>query len=144
MAGRARRWWAVATAAAAVALAGLVVFFIAVGVDQADKWSSTLGIFVAVAGLAVSAYGAVTARRRSEPAAISDVDVERPLRLPGVLPVVWNVPAHSAAFTGRTDLLAALRQRLDASGPLVIQAMHGLGGVGKTTLVIEYAHRFDR
>jgi ATP/maltotriose-dependent transcriptional regulator MalT len=70
------------------------------------------------------------------------MNVRRPPRLPGVLPAVWNVPARSAAFTGRDDLLVALRRRLDAAGPVVVRALHGLGGVGKTTLVIEYAHRF--
>src|SRR3712207_2722815 len=40
-------------------------------------------------------------------------------------------------------MLAELRRRLGAGeATLVVQALYGLGGVGKTQLAIEYAHRF--
>jgi len=60
----------------------------------------------------------------------------------GTRATAWNVPPRTAAFTGRDQLLADLHQRLCAGGPVVVQALHGWGGVGKTTLAIEYAHRF--
>ena len=58
-------------------------------------------------------------------------------------PDAWNVPLRNPHFTGRAGLLeqpppAAARRR----GTLVVQALYGLGGVGKTQLAIEYAHRF--
>jgi hypothetical protein len=58
-------------------------------------------------------------------------------------PQVWNVPARNPHFTGRGDLLHQLRERLrSGEGTLVVQALYGLGGVGKSQLAMEYAHRF--
>jgi tetratricopeptide (TPR) repeat protein len=53
---------------------------------------------------------------------------------------VWGIPARPARFTGRVDQLAELRAALTGDTPAVVQAVHGMGGVGKTTLALEYAH----
>jgi hypothetical protein len=63
-------------------------------------------------------------------------------RLPGGLPPIWNVPACNPGFTGRDGLLVAIRERLLANERAVVQALQGMGGVGKTQLATEYAHRF--
>jgi TIR domain-containing protein/tetratricopeptide repeat protein len=61
----------------------------------------------------------------------------------GRVPAVWRVPLRNPRFTGRDGMVAELRRRLHAGeGTLVAQALYGLGGVGKTQLAIEYAHRF--
>jgi hypothetical protein len=64
---------------------------------------------------------------------------------PGRSPKIFEVPPRNRHFTGRGDLLQALRDRLAAtsSGAVVqAEAIHGLGGIGKTQLAIEYAHRY--
>ncbi len=60
----------------------------------------------------------------------------------GARPRVWNIPARNPGFTGRDDLLAEVREQLAAGDKAVVQALHGTGGVGKTQLAAEYAHRF--
>jgi DNA-binding XRE family transcriptional regulator len=62
--------------------------------------------------------------------------------LAGTAPRVCNIPARNPGFTGRAGLLAAVRERLLAGDAAVVQALHGMGGVGKTQLAAEYAHRF--
>ncbi|MGC5662932.1 hypothetical protein ACN261_21410 [Micromonospora sp. WMMD723] len=44
-------------------LVGLGVAFARMGVTEADKWASTLGIFATVLGLALTAYTAAATRR---------------------------------------------------------------------------------
>src|SRR5580704_17027278 len=74
-------------------------------------------------------------------------DVLAALQKPGrresdTVPRAWNIPARNPAFTGRDGLLAAVRERLEAGQAGVVQALYGMGGVGKTQLAAEYAHRF--
>jgi Tetratricopeptide repeat/TIR domain/NB-ARC domain len=59
-------------------------------------------------------------------------------------PTVWNVDRRNAVFTGRARVLERLRDQLLGATQRVVlpQALHGLGGVGKTQVALEYAHRF--
>lgn len=64
-------------------------------------------------------------------------------RAPGSLPHLCNLPTRNPAFTGRQKILATLRERLTGGdGRAWVQALRGMGGVGKTQLAIEYAHLF--
>ena len=63
-------------------------------------------------------------------------------RFPGTLPRLAEVPARNADFTGRAETLELLRDKLSRGSGAVAQVLHGLGGVGKTQLAQEYAHRF--
>jgi tetratricopeptide (TPR) repeat protein len=53
-----------------------------------------------------------------------------------------NVPPRNPGFKGREELLAAVREALLCGDRAAVQALHGRGGVGKTQLAVEYAHRF--
>ncbi|WP_194896034.1 FxSxx-COOH system tetratricopeptide repeat protein [Catenulispora pinisilvae] len=66
-------------------------------------------------------------------------------RFPGVDPQAWNVRGRNATFTGRDEVLEHVRDRLlcgSVAGSAPPHALHGLGGVGKTQVALEYAHRF--
>ncbi|HEX7309101.1 AfsR/SARP family transcriptional regulator [Lentzea sp.] len=55
-----------------------------------------------------------------------------------------QLPAAPAHFTGREDELAALTATLDEAGPdrtMVISAIGGAGGIGKTWLAVHWAHQ---
>jgi len=60
---------------------------------------------------------------------------------------VWHMPhSRNLFFTGREDLLLQIRTALTSeSQPIALsqpQAISGLGGIGKTQLVIEFAYRY--
>ncbi|MFJ4819572.1 FxSxx-COOH system tetratricopeptide repeat protein [Streptomyces sp. NPDC088801] len=59
-----------------------------------------------------------------------------------------EIPARNPHFTGRGEELRILRQRLTTSAVEVLsqppQAVFGLGGIGKTEIAVEYAHRFAK
>ncbi|MBO0803755.1 MAG: tetratricopeptide repeat protein [Nocardiopsaceae bacterium] len=69
------------------------------------------------------------------------------------VPAIWgDVPARNKNFTGRDEILARLREgassrvtavlpERDPNNPIP-QGVQGLGGVGKTAIAIEYAHRY--
>ena len=61
-----RAVWISATVAGLVAVA-FGVLFLRSGLDASDKWASVLGIFLSLAGLSITVYGNVRARRSDPP-----------------------------------------------------------------------------
>ncbi|MFI1015935.1 FxSxx-COOH system tetratricopeptide repeat protein [Streptomyces sp. NPDC020965] len=61
-------------------------------------------------------------------------------RYPGAEPPVWSVPLRTTSFTGRTQLLETIRERLRTGRRTIL--LRGMGGVGKTLLAQEFAHRY--
>jgi tetratricopeptide (TPR) repeat protein len=59
---------------------------------------------------------------------------------------IWNVPyQRNSYFTGREDVLTQLYAALHQRGTVAITQAHalcGLGGIGKTQIVLEYAYRY--
>ena len=105
--------------------------------DTAQLLAAALGMTEPAAVLFVAA-----ARGRTPVADVLTAMRWRGRRAAETMPRVWNIPARNPAFTGRDDVLAAVRERLQAGHAAVVQALCGMGGVGKTQLAAEYAHRF--
>jgi tetratricopeptide (TPR) repeat protein len=59
-------------------------------------------------------------------------------------PQIWGpVPLRNPDFVGRKQLLEQLRQRLTKPGTTAVlpEALHGMGGVGKSHTVVEYIYQ---
>lgn len=69
-------------------------------------------------------------------------DVQAPTRFPGRGPSVWSVPDRNPNFVGRAVDLEQVGQDLLANGAVAVEAMHAMGGIGKTQLATEFCHRY--
>jgi len=72
-------------------------------------------------------------RRARKPG--SDAEIVRPV---GTASLVGRVLLPSEMFVGRSEELARLESVVAGSGRAVVVAVHGLGGVGKSTLVARF------
>jgi TIR domain/NB-ARC domain len=66
-------------------------------------------------------------------------------RFPGHDLEITNLPPRNPDFSGRSALLEELHKTLMAGGTTAVvqvATVHGLGGVGKTQLALEYSHRY--
>ncbi|ROP37093.1 FxSxx-COOH system tetratricopeptide repeat protein [Saccharothrix texasensis] len=111
---------------AEVALVFLTGLAINAASEHLPRWMTVSWVvwpvLVAVLGVTL----AVTLRR--EPAGPS-------------LPPVWSVPPRNPNFTGRAEEQRWLRDRLKRDRNVSVHAMRGMGGVGKSQVVIEFCHR---
>ncbi len=108
-----------------------------------------LSQFQVVVGEALDEHGVAT---REDVESLRETVIDRvtpPAPAAPTLPI-FSVPhPRNPNFTGRSHLLAALRHSLTNGGHAALtnggfaaptQAVHGLGGVGKTQLALEYAY----
>jgi DNA-binding SARP family transcriptional activator/tetratricopeptide (TPR) repeat protein len=74
----------------------------------------------------------------------ADAILEPPLAATAAAPVPRQLPPDIASFTGREPQLAQLERAVEATGqhgPVVISAVQGSGGIGKSALAVHAAHR---
>lgn len=138
-----------------LALLGRVIPVRVEPVSLPEPWSSAAGptLFdlspveaadrLVSATLGTSAAAGVRDRLARTPAHGSRAAVVAPRpRLPGHRPDIWNVPARDDIFVGRDQALITLRTAMLERGRVAVEGRYGMGGVGKTRLALEYAHRF--
>ncbi|MFI6626366.1 tetratricopeptide repeat protein [Streptomyces sp. NPDC050528] len=100
---------------------------------------------VSVVGLAARP-GFVAAVGELVPEDVAAADREGPSRRATVYdvevpPGLNNLPElPSPIFVGRVEAMAELERALSGESQTITQTVHGLGGVGKTTLALHYAH----
>src|SRR5262249_32209916 len=95
-----------------------------------------------------SAAAATTAERQvlAAPAPLATVIATRPgeHRDHPRLPPVWGrIPPPNPNFTGRESLLSQLHEQLleGSTAAVLPHTLHGMGGVGKSQIAIEYVYR---
>lgn len=106
------------------------------------RWTNRDAAWVEVAqGIRKMLEELLHEERKNEPAPARN----RPAR-PAPFPPVWNVPyRYSFFFTGREHVVERLFTNFTSnhsSGTIPVQALSGLGGLGKTQTAVEYAYRY--
>lgn len=113
--------------------------------DQSDPGGSPSLDDVSGEDLEVSSDGEGGQSYVDTPANLNPGDAMPPVTtVTPKLPSVWgDVPPRNPNFTGREVLLERLHNDLRGHRATAVlpQAVYGLGGVGKSQLVIEYVHR---
>ena len=112
---------------------------------------STEGILGAIFGgicaiAALATLCQIASRRHREHSTPNQAENGETEALPILSQSFIGLPRKNPNFTGREDALTALHSALVETHEVSItqpQAITGLGGIGKTQLAIEYAHRYE-
>ena len=142
-------------------IAGGLVWILSIGRVLAGDWSTILPIVFIVLGVAFALlmwlfpFSPVDTREsveRSFSISLTQVSQLPPTASPPQHrqaeppQSAWNVPyPRNPFFTGREDLLKQLHSHLAQTTIAALTqppAITGLGGIGKTQIVLEYAHRY--
>ncbi|QXJ25731.1 tetratricopeptide repeat protein [Actinomadura graeca] len=127
--------WLIATGAGIVSV-GVVWIWCDLWVGLDVQTSATVAALVLpIVGAPLAAWAGHAASNGS--ASESSSREERPELMPA-----WNLPPRSRIFVGRSGQLKMLKGGRRKRGQAVVQVLYGAGGIGKTSLVVEYAYRF--
>jgi hypothetical protein len=92
------------------------------------------------AGLPCDAVsGALNVQYKAEHATVLPPEALIPPASIDAPPSLVNLPHHMGVFVGRARELARLDEALARPAGVVVQAVHGLGGIGKSALVAHWA-----
>ena len=100
------------------------------------------------ASASAPAYASAPAADRAAPAPATDAeaDADRPAQRAGARPTRCQLPADTPAFTGRSrelDQLVELAREASGgsrAGTVVISAINGMAGIGKSALAVRTSH----
>ncbi|GIH06661.1 hypothetical protein Rhe02_47280 [Rhizocola hellebori] len=128
--------WAAALTAATVLVALLWTWWQA----RQELADDTTGIDTSAPGPLLGDHARVITSQQIDKVVMGN-EIHHHERAAVVLPSrVTNLPPRNPDFTGRANLLDELKSGL-AAGPVAVTAMHGLGGIGKSQLALEFAHQ---
>jgi hypothetical protein len=92
-----------------------------------------------ISGIASAGDDALNVLYRAERMTVLPAEAFRPWAELAVPPGLSNLPVRPGLFVGRAGELARLDAALAGPGGVVVQAVHGLGGIGKSTLAAHWA-----
>jgi tetratricopeptide (TPR) repeat protein len=94
-----------------------------------------------VTGIASSGDRAVNIQNRAERITVLPAEAFAPVTEVDVPPGLTNLPERPRQFVGRAAELLQLDAALAGPGGVLVHAVHGLGGIGKSTLAARWAVR---